>query len=180
MVWTFDQHAFSDMLSLRIRWLHKLLLSCHSVWVGHFCFAFFSRMGLTVIIGCLVLILFCQGENVQNGRWVLVFAGCLIEHVMVELKEEEYNAPCRSDTNIYMSVQPGGEKDKTLPTFSSRSVSWSYIKDTSLEKDGRLQGSRAQHLHIIPYLEKKVMEKRWKIKYFVTVFIFGLSVIHHN
>lgn len=41
------------------------------------------------------------------------------------------------------------------PTFSSLSVSWSHIKDTSLEKEGRLQGSRAQHLHIIPYLEKK-------------------------
>lgn len=30
------------------------------------------------------------------------------------------------------------------------------MKDTSSEKDGRLSGSRAQHLHIIPYLREKV------------------------
>lgn len=44
----------------------------------------------------------------------------------------------------------------TQPTFSSLSVSWLHMKDTSCEKDGRLPGSRAQHLHIILYLQEKV------------------------
>lgn len=77
--------------SLRIRRLLKLLLSCHSVWVGHFCFAFFGCVGSTVVIYWLCLVLLCQGGNVQNGRCVLIVAGCQVEHVMVELKEEGYN-----------------------------------------------------------------------------------------
>ena len=48
-------------------------------------------------------------------------------------------------------------KSKIL-TFSSMSVIWSSMKATSLEKTGRSRGLRAQHLHIILYLEKL---KRW-------------------
>lgn len=42
------------------------------------------------------------------------------------------------------------------PTFSSRSRSRSHRKDTNLEKEGRLAGARAQHLCIIPYLQKNI------------------------
>lgn len=92
----FGQNAFSEGLSLCIRCL-QLLLSGHSF--RHFCFALFSRVGSTVIVGRLVLVLLCQGGNVQNGGCVLVDAGFLVGHVMVQLKEEEKR------NNINISVE---------------------------------------------------------------------------
>lgn len=121
-----------------VTWLQKHLLS----WVRYFLFAFFSCMGWTVVISHLVLILFCQFRN-----------ECLVEHIMVELIKKGRNRNALRQC-CFLIAQYSHSLCWTRPTFSSLLVSWSHIKDTSWEKDGRLHGSRAQHLHIIPYLLK--------------------------
>lgn len=50
-------------------------------------------------------------------------------------------------------------------TFSSMSASWSSMKATSLEKLGRSRGSKAQHLHMMEYLQEGGREGWWNLFY---------------
>lgn len=50
---------------------------------------------------------------------------------------------------LFLKLDVDGLVLKCRATFSSLSVSWAAMKDTNLEKDGRLPESSSQHLHIM-------------------------------
>lgn len=138
-----DRNLVSASVALRIRRLQGLLL-----YAGLQLFALHGRPFLRVLVGSLVRVLRLQCGTGLRGRCVDVVAVLLLRHVTVELVEGEIN-----QKHIKRWSKEG---EWNQPTFSSLSVSWLHMKDTSSENDGRLPGSRAQHLHIIPYLHEVV------------------------
>lgn len=76
----------SAFASLGIRKLQELLLLCSRLQLMRMLFAPCGRKCWRVFVGCFVLVLRLQ---CRNGRRVRVVAVCLLQHVVIELKEEE-------------------------------------------------------------------------------------------
>lgn len=103
-------------------------------------------MTLRVLISRLAVILLCQKGNGHGCRRVLVVAGRLLGHVVVELAEDGKSV---SELQTYPVTLSGNG-----PTFSSLSVSRSHMNKTSSENDGRSLGFKAQHLLMTAYLRE--------------------------